>query len=641
MAKTVNPHCEHTTNQRALAVTKDEMSHKVHNFSSDEQTSSLSPPEFTGREPMPKNAGLELSTPLRRRELVPRSTAQPSTRRVRRLDGEKLAAANPLFQPWTMESSKKVLDFSRNISPRKGEPKLRNHFEQATGGSFLGSRRQTRHGANSALLNSTLLNTTISDPDSSSSSSTSEIDVGDVTLPASLQLMDQPTEFSQRMARLRQDTCITILEDSISADKTSPEADEQSASEDIAQGEEGEGQHGNASEPLSPKDANARGEFPMRLVAQAMPTRVHIPKSVEKENRDTTGVSLAGADDLAEMPADELLWGNKPSSESGVASNLAFAQRGLSSPRKAPLIPQGPHTPTKDDFWKQSLVDCWNDDHSPRKAVKAALRSPMKRSNPIKTGKASFEAVKSQLAIEFLGELDASITGGKIAELAESTGGVRIEWSKTLSTTAGRANWKKETIRTTPSDGSEPSISYNHHASIELAEKVIDDENRLLNVLAHEFCHLANFMISGITNSPHGKEFKHWAAKCCEHFSSRGINVTTKHSYEIDFKYVWQCEGCASSYKRHSKSINIEKHRCGACKGTLVQIKPRPRNVGKPSEYQVFITDEMKALKLENPTSPQKVIMQLAAEKWANRPRSTDEDVGDVAAQLLGLSLGD
>lgn len=34
---------------------------------------------------------------------------------------------------------------------------------------------------------------------------------------------------------------------------------------------------------------------------------------------------------------------------------------------------------------------------------------------------------------------------------------------------------------------------------------------RLVNVLAHEYCHLANFMISGIKNNPHGKEFKEWS----------------------------------------------------------------------------------------------------------------------------------
>ena len=35
-------------------------------------------------------------------------------------------------------------------------------------------------------------------------------------------------------------------------------------------------------------------------------------------------------------------------------------------------------------------------------------------------------------------------------------------------------------------------------------------QERLLNVIAHEYCHLANFMISGIKDNPHGKEFKEW-----------------------------------------------------------------------------------------------------------------------------------
>lgn len=35
-------------------------------------------------------------------------------------------------------------------------------------------------------------------------------------------------------------------------------------------------------------------------------------------------------------------------------------------------------------------------------------------------------------------------------------------------------------------------------------------QDRLVNVIAHEYCHLANFMISGIKDSPHGKEFKEW-----------------------------------------------------------------------------------------------------------------------------------
>lgn len=601
------------------------------------------PVELTEPEQEPQTTWPDLKTPMRRRELVLRSTAQPSTRRVRRLDGEKLAAANPLFQPWTTESPKKVLDFSRNISPRKAETNMRNRPESLMAEAFLKNRRQTRQGANNTPLNYTLTSGTPSDHDSSSSSF-SEVDMGDVTLPASLQLVNQPTEFSQRMARLRQDTCITILEDS-----TCPETAD---SESEAQIGEAEGNTDREAKtipslllPLSPKDANVCCHADEKTRPQLMPTKTHDREFIEKENLDSS-MSVINEDKFADKFVHEQLWGNDSSTDGETPRNaMTVSRKPLASPRKAPGIPQGPHTPTKDDFWRQSLVDCWNDQHSPRKAV-TAIQSPVNQPSPTKNSKASFEARKATLAAEFLKELDTIITDGKITQLSQSTGGVKLEWSKTLNTTAGRANWKKETVRTTPSDGSEATISHNHHASIELAEKVIDDESRLLNVLAHEFCHLANFMISGITNNPHGKEFKHWAAKCSRAFASRGIKVTTKHSYDIDFKYMWQCDGCSYSYQRHSKSINPEKHRCSGCKGKLVQKKPVPRNSGKPSEYQLFIKQEMKALKQQHPDSPQKTIMQMAAKKWANRPKPTEsqqvkEDVGDIATQLLGLSLGE
>ncbi|TQV98340.1 hypothetical protein V2A60_007912 [Cordyceps javanica] len=585
---------------------------------------------------------LQPKTPMQRRELVPRSTAQPSTRRVRRLDGEKLIAANPLFQPWTTESPKKVLDFSRNISPRKVELKKQNRPEPTLGENTFGNRRQTRQGANATPMNSTLIGATLLDSDSSSSSF-SEIDAGDVTLPASLQLTNHPTEFSQRMARLKQDICMTILEDSISLEMAGHESESQ-----IAEVESGTGREAvaipSAPSPLSSKDANIYCRADAKIRLQPMCVTANATETAEKENMNAVTTPIAHELKLTEQRVNERLCGNDLSSENEAPDTVVVSRKPLPSPRKTGATPQGPYTPTKDGFWTQSLVDCWNEEHSPRKAAKTAMRSPHKPLGPVKAGKSSFEAVKATLAVEFLKELDSQIADGRISQLSDSTGGVKIEWSKTLNTTAGRANWKMETLRTTPSNGSGATITYQHHASIELAEKIIDSEDRLLNVLAHEFCHLANFMISGITNNPHGKEFKHWAQKCSRSFSSRGIKVTTKHSYEIDFKYLWQCDGCSCAYKRHSKSINPEKHRCGGCQGKLVQIKPVPRNGGKPNEYQLFLKEEMKVLKQANPSSPQKAILQMAAEKWSNRltltePQHTQEAVGDIATQLLALSL--
>lgn len=305
---------------------------------------------------------------------------------------------------------------------------------------------------------------------------------------------------------------------------------------------------------------------------------------------------------------------------------------GLISPKKLPRIPLTPHRPSMDGFWSQEIINEWNDEYSPRKTPKAGVqlkkgagtdleedarlvpRKPnLKESKAVLDAKKDFNRRKHEIAAKFLSELDQKITGGQLALLSEFTGGVKIIWSKKLNTTAGRANWKRETIRekAAPEEPKVPKLSYRHHASIELSEKVIDDENRLLNVIAHEFCHLANFMISGVKNNPHGKEFKIWAANCSLHFGYRGIEVTTKHSYAIDYKYIWECTNCGTEFKRHSKSIDPTRHQCGSCKSKLMQTKPVPKVEGKLGEYQTFVKENMKRVREQNPGSPQKEVMAL------------------------------
>lgn len=326
---------------------------------------------------------------------------------------------------------------------------------------------------------------------------------------------------------------------------------------------------------------------------------------------------------------------------------------GLVSPRKLSRIPMTPHRPSTDTFWNQEFVDEWNDEHSPKKTLwlpevnKSPLKkSPSKKASADRAARKVFERAKHVLAADFLQELDQIVTNGQLQKLADSTGGIKIQWTNKLNTTAGRANWKRETIKTKPSTGDEVVTKHRHHASIELAEKVIDDEHRLLNVIAHEFCHLANFMISGVTANPHGKEFKAWASKCSRSFGHRGIEVTTKHTYDIDFKYIWECADCSMEFKRHSKSINPERHRCGCCKGELKQTKPVPRATAKASEYQNFMRAQMKIVKEQNPTSPQKDILRIVADKWSRKDKlhiDNDQDakINSVADVLDQLTLED
>ncbi|KAL2072327.1 hypothetical protein VTL71DRAFT_11670 [Oculimacula yallundae] len=356
--------------------------------------------------------------------------------------------------------------------------------------------------------------------------------------------------------------------------------------------------------------------------------------------------------------------------------------RKLQSPKKQfPRIPSTPHRQSMDTFWQQDVVNDWNDEYSPQKTLfpkpkpleeaspqSSPKKSPTKQDRLAKEAKKAFSESKNALAESFLAELDTTITNGEIARLSASTGGVKIIWSKKLNTTAGRANWKRETIKSSSSAPAGTTI-YRHHAAIELAEKVIDDEHRLLNVIAHEFCHLANFMVSNIKTNPHGKEFKVWAAKCSRHFGDRGIEVTTKHSYEIDYKYVWSCtnERCGVLFKRHSKSIDPGRHQCGSCRSKLVQTKPKPRvdagGTTKVGEYQMFVKENMKRVREENPGSPQKDIMGLVGKEYQlfkaskavggtkpmesvsidevaeSKERTPDDEVGAVMRKLDFLDL--
>lgn len=280
--------------------------------------------------------------------------------------------------------------------------------------------------------------------------------------------------------------------------------------------------------------------------------------------------------------------------------------------------------------WCLEFADDWNEKPSPvKKASPAIIASPSRvrskdgdsKATDAKAARKAFAKSKHAIASSFLQELDSTITGGKITELTAATGGVKLNWTNKLCTTAGRATWKRERLQMDAGESSRGMPGHRHFASIELADKVIDCEERLLNTLAHEFCHLANFMVSEVTTNPHGKEFKAWAARCSKLFKHRGVEVTTKHSYEIDFKYVWRCTSCGLEFKRHSKSINVERHRCGSCKSELQQTKPVPRASETRTAYQKFMSEQMRLLREARPGSPQKEIMSEVAERWSRVPK--------------------
>lgn len=296
---------------------------------------------------------------------------------------------------------------------------------------------------------------------------------------------------------------------------------------------------------------------------------------------------------------------------------------------KGTSSPQDPFDDSSDSLPSPTASPSKSRSPSKMSALKAEqLRLREEKRAKLATKK-KFDAEKEQMACDLLAALDKYITNSKISEMSASTGGIQVIWSKTLRSTAGRANWRRTVNKPSgsPVKGNpdsqtiekQPGVIVHHFASIELAEKIIDRPERLVNTLAHEFCHLANFMVSGVRDQPHGESFKTWGSKATSWLKSsaakkasgwrdvwRLAEVTTKHSYVIETKYLWVCAGrpaakqkqslamkmlnieaeddesCGAEYGRHSKSINIEKQRCGRCKGFLVQVRPAPRAVSSP-----------------------------------------------------------
>jgi predicted SprT family Zn-dependent metalloprotease len=337
--------------------------------------------------------------------------------------------------------------------------------------------------------------------------------------------------------------------------------------------------------------------------------------------------------------------------------------RTLTSPKKIQHIPMTPHRPSMDGFWSQEVVNDWNDEYSPRKAPKSQpkplvsqdrsssdlLSSPAKdkatQARIDRQAKKAFEARKDKTVQDFLLELDEKLTGGRVAKMVESTGGVKVVWSNRLTSSAGLTQFKQEKTKDTVRlpDGSMAPV-YKYHAKIELSEKVVINEDQLLNTLAHEFCHVCTMMIDKVTNNPHGAVFKKWGAECTKRFKDRGVKVTSCHSYDIQYKYIWECTICGVIYQRHSKSISVERQRCGSCKGTLVQTRPAPRSAAarKLTSYQTFVKENMKKIKLENPGSPQKDVMRLLAKKYQEMkvPERGSEEL-DTSTDLEAVIIDD
>lgn len=174
---------------------------------------------------------------------------------------------------------------------------------------------------------------------------------------------------------------------------------------------------------------------------------------------------------------------------------------------------------------------------------------------------------------------------------------------------------------------------------IELATKVVDDQGKLKNTLCHEMCHVAAWVVHGVRKPPHGDHFKYWARTAEDKIP--GLVIGTCHSYDINFKFTYECTNaaCGQTFGRHSKSIDVTKMACGRCRSKL-RLQPRlnkdgtPAKVREPSAYQSFVKDSFEKFKAEGRVLPRKEAMAVIAAMWRQRQQ---EPPGDAAAEAAGV----
>jgi len=280
--------------------------------------------------------------------------------------------------------------------------------------------------------------------------------------------------------------------------------------------------------------------------------------------------------------------------------------------------------PNEDNMSPKKTFSAWKPPPSHSKALTSALKSVGKTiGGNLKNG-FDFNKHKESITRALFDEFNANVFDRQLPSAFE------ISWSKKLLTTAGLTHYKRTTV-----DGVRIFT-----ARIELSTKVLDSVHKLEATLLHEMCHAAAWLVDHVAKPPHGAVFKEWAKKAMNTYP--GTNVSTCHAYAIHTPFKWKCTQtwCEQEYGRHSKSIDIEKKRCGLCAGRLEfmgkftsdGVLVKGSNVEKkPTGFSKFVKENFGDVKKElGAKTPHKKIMEKLSEKWNDN--KNDEGISDAYA---------
>ncbi|KAM9356754.1 germ cell nuclear acidic protein [Symphorus nematophorus] len=155
------------------------------------------------------------------------------------------------------------------------------------------------------------------------------------------------------------------------------------------------------------------------------------------------------------------------------------------------------------------------------------------------------------------------------------------------------------------------------YARIELSEKVCDSADRLRDTLIHEMCHAATWLINGVRDG-HGNFWKFYARKATVVHPELPM-VSRCHSYDIKYKFKYQCTRCQNTIGRHSKSLDTQRFVCALCTGQLVLLTPsKPR---APTPFASFVKENYGTVRQELAGQSHAEVMRKLSSDFASKTK--------------------
>ncbi|XP_078403103.1 germ cell nuclear acidic protein [Cetorhinus maximus] len=190
-----------------------------------------------------------------------------------------------------------------------------------------------------------------------------------------------------------------------------------------------------------------------------------------------------------------------------------------------------------------------------------------------------------------------------------------ITWNKKMRKTAGYC------VTGQKRDG-----ALKRYARIELSEKVCDSAERLRDTLIHELCHAATWLINNVRDG-HGPFWKLYAQRSILIHPELPM-VTRCHTYEINYKYKYQCSKCKNTIGRHSKSLDTQRFACALCTGPLVLLTSMMKD-GTPAKkdlapFAKFVKENYGSTKKEHKGLQHAEVMQKLSADFAKKTQISD-----------------